>query len=205
MLLLLIRHGLTAHVGAKLSGWASGVNLSEEGVAQADALAERLKQVKIDAIYSSPLDRAVQTAQPVARSQKLRIRQREEIGEVKYGAIEGKTLRSLAKSRLWMRLRAWPSDVRFPGGESLRETQQRAIAAIERIRTEQPKGVVAVFSHGDWIKMALAHYLGVHIDLYRRISVDPASVSAIDFYEFGPVVQLVNDTGDLARLSRAKR
>jgi probable phosphomutase (TIGR03848 family) len=205
MLLLLVRHGLTAHVGAKLSGWASGVDLSDEGVRQAERLAERLRAVRIDAIYSSPLERAMQTAQPVARAQKVRIRQREELGEVKYGAIEGKTLRSLAKSRLWRRLRAWPSDVRFPGGESLRETQQRAVGAIERIRSDHPKGVVAVFSHGDWIKMALAHYLGVHIDLYRRIGVDPASVSAIDFYEFGPIVQLVNDTGDLAKLSRSDR
>src|SRR5436309_13980555 len=131
MLLLLIRHALTSHVGMKLSGWSSGVNLSEQGLAQTKQLVERLRNVRIDAIYSSPLERAVQTAQPVARAHKLRIRQRDDIGEVKYGALEGKTLKSLVRSKMWSRLRAWPSDVRFPGGESLRETQARAVGAIE--------------------------------------------------------------------------
>ena len=104
-----------------------------------------------------------------------------------------------------MRLRAWPSDVRFPGGESLRETQARAVAAIERLRAEHPKQVVAVVSHGDWIRLSVAHFLGVHIDLYRRINVDPASVSAILFFDFGPVVQVVNETGDLTILGRRSR
>jgi broad specificity phosphatase PhoE len=99
-------------------------------------------------------------------------------------------------------LRAWPSDVRFPNGESLRETQARALAAIERLRTEHPKQVVAVVSHGDWIRLSVAHYSGVHIDLYRRINIDPASVSAIQFFEYGPIIQRVNDTGDLSTLAR---
>src|SRR6266568_7967035 len=150
MLLLLIRHGLTEHVGSKLSGWASGVHLSDEGRAQTARLVERLHDVAIDAVYSSPLDRAIETAQPVAKDHKVRVRQRDEIGEVKYGALEGRSLRSVAKSKIWSRLRAWPSDVRFPDGESLRETQARALAAIERIRAEHPKQVVAVVSHGDW-------------------------------------------------------
>ena len=204
MRLLLIRHALTSHVGHKLSGWSSGVHLSDEGRTQAARLTERLHDVQIDAIYSSPLDRAVETAQPIARDHKLRVRQREEIGEVKYGELEGKSLKTLAKGKMWMRLRAWPSDVRFPGGESLRETQARAVAAIERLRAEHPKQVVAVVSHGDWIRLSVAHFLGVHIDLYRRINVDPASVSAILFFEFMPVVQTVNETGDLTLLGRRK-
>jgi probable phosphomutase (TIGR03848 family) len=205
MLLLLIRHALTAHVGARLSGWTSGVHLSEEGRAQADALAARLKDVKIDAIYSSPLERAMQTAQPVARTHKLRIRQRDEIGEVHYGKLEGKTLKSLAKGNMWARLSAWPSDVRFPDGESLRETQERAVSAIERIRVDHPKQVVAVFSHGDWIRLGVAHYLGVHIDLYRRIGVDPVSISAISFHRYGPVVHRVNEVDGLAGLAAGVR
>ena len=205
MRLLLIRHALTPHVGNRLSGWSSGVHLSDEGRAQAARLAERLHDVQIDAIYSSPLDRAVETAQQIARDHKLRVRQREEIGEVKYGELEGKSLKTLAKGQLWARLRAWPSDVRFPGGESLRETQARAVAAIERLRAEHPKQVVAVVSHGDWIRLSVAHFLGVHIDLYRRINVDPASVSAVLFFDFGPVVQVVNETGDLTILGRRSR
>ncbi|MGZ4105599.1 MAG: MSMEG_4193 family putative phosphomutase [Actinomycetota bacterium] len=205
MLLLLVRHGLTAHVGSKLSGWASGVHLSDEGRAQTERLVERLHDVQIDAIYSSPLDRAVETAQPVARDHKVRIRQREELGEVMYGELEGRSLKTIAKSKLWSKLRAWPSDVRFPGGESLRETQARAVTAIEHLRAEHPKQVVAVFSHGDWIRLSVAHYLGQHIDLYRRINVDPASVSAIQFFEYGPIVHCVNDTGDLAHFARRHR
>ncbi|MGZ4145284.1 MAG: MSMEG_4193 family putative phosphomutase [Actinomycetota bacterium] len=205
MLLLLVRHGLTAHVGSKLSGWASGVHLSDEGRAQTERLVERLHDVQIDAIYSSPLDRAVETAQPVARDHKVRIRQREELGEVMYGELEGRSLKTIAKSKLWSKLRAWPSDVRFPGGESLRETQARAVTAIEHLRAEHAKQVVAVFSHGDWIRLSVAHYLGQHIDLYRRINVDPASVSAIQFFEYGPIVHCVNDTGDLAHFARRHR
>ena len=204
MRLLLIRHALTPHVGNRLSGWSSGVHLSDEGRVQAARLAERLHDVQIDAVYSSPLDRALETAQPVARDHKLRVRQREEMGEVKYGELEGKSLKTLAKGKIWSRLREWPSDVRFPGGESLRETQARAVAAIERLRAEHVNQVVAVVSHGDWIRLSVAHYLGVHIDLYRRINVDPASVSAILFFEFGPVVQLVNETGNLTVVGRRK-
>ena len=121
MRLLLIRHALTPHVGHKLSGWSSGVHLSDEGRAQASRLTERLHEVQIDAIYSSPLDRAVETAQPIAKDHKLRVRQRAEIGEVKYGELEGKSLRTLAKGKLWAKLQTWPSDIRFPGGESLRD------------------------------------------------------------------------------------
>jgi probable phosphomutase (TIGR03848 family) len=205
MLMLLIRHALTAHVGARLSGWTSGIDLSKEGLAQAHALAERLKDVRIDVVYSSPLERAVQTAQPVARTHKVRVRQRDEIGEVHYGKLEGKTLKSLAKGKMWAKLSAWPSDVRFPDGESLRETQVRAVSAIERIRTDHPKQVVAVFSHGDWIRLAIAHYLGVHIDLYRRIGVDPVSVSAISFHRYGPVVHRVNEVDGLAALAAGVR
>jgi probable phosphoglycerate mutase len=201
MLLLLIRHALTDHVGTRLSGWTSGVNLSKHGLEQADELAARLKDVRIDAIYSSPLERAVQTAQPVAKTHKLRIRQRDDIGEVHYGSLEGKTLKSLAKGKMWTRLSSWPSDVRFPEGESLRETQVRAVGAIERIRKDHPKQVVAVFSHGDWIRLAVAHYLGVHIDLYRRLGVDPVSISAISFHRYGPVVHRVNEVDGLAGLA----
>src|SRR5439155_21998106 len=173
MRLLLVRHALTPHVGNRLSGWSSGVHLSDEGRVQAARLAERLHDVQVDAIYSSPLDRAVETAQPIARDHKLRVRQREEIGEVKYGELEGKSLKTLAKGKMWMRLRAWPSDVRFPGGESLRETQARAAAAHERLRVEHPSRVLPVVSHVGSIRLPATHILGVQIGLYRRINVAP--------------------------------
>jgi probable phosphoglycerate mutase len=180
------------------------VSLSPAGRAQASTLAERLDGLNIDAIYSSPLERCVETAEPTARAKRLKIVKRDEIGEVRYGALEGKSLKALAKSKIWVQLRAWPSDVRFPGGESLRETQTRAVSAIERIRAEHKGQTVAVFSHGDWIRLAMAHHSGVHIDLYRRLHVEPVSVSALQFYEMGVTVRLLNDTGSLGDLAPAK-
>lgn len=180
------------------------MHLSDDGRRQAGALAERLGGVRLDAVYSSPLDRALETAEPIARAQRLRVRRRDDLGEVHYGGIEGKSLKVLVKTKMWRRLVAWPSDVRFPNGESLRETQARAVAAIEALRAAHPGGAIAVVSHGDWIRLSLAHYMGVHIDLYRRVQVDPASVSALQFHEFGVQVRLLNDTGDLGRLRPAK-
>ncbi|MFN2614808.1 MAG: MSMEG_4193 family putative phosphomutase [Actinomycetota bacterium] len=204
MLLLLIRHGLTDHVGMRLSGWMSGVRLSSYGTEQARSLVTRLDGLPIDAVYSSPLDRARETAAPLARARKLRVRERDELGEVHYGGIEGKSLKVLAKSKMWKRLQAWPSDVRFPGGESLRETQARAVGAIETLREQHVDQTVAVVSHGDFIRLALAHYLGTHIDLYRRITVDPASVSAVLFTEYMPVIRCMNDTGVLSSFALTK-
>jgi len=200
MLLLLIRHGLTTHTTARLTGWTPGVHLSDRGQEQAGGLVGRLDGVAIDAVYSSPLERARETAQPLARARRLRVRQRDELGEVHYGDLQGKTFRVLAKSKIWHNLRAWPSDVRFPNGETLRETQARAISAIEAIREAHPSHTVAVFSHGDFIRLTLAHYLGIHIDLYRRLAVDTVSVSAVQFYDAGVQVRRINDTGTLADL-----
>ncbi|HVL91247.1 MAG TPA: MSMEG_4193 family putative phosphomutase [Actinomycetota bacterium] len=201
MLLLLIRHALTARTGVKLSGWTPGIHLSKVGRAQAESLAERLDAVPLTAIYASPLERTAETAAPVARAKRLKVRTREDVGEVRYGDIEGRSLRALNKTKIWTQLRAWPSDVRFPGGESLRETQARAVTAIEDIRRKHPDGVVAVFSHGDWIRLAMAHHMGIHIDLYRRLSVDPVSVNVLQFYDMGVQVRRLNEIGTLGDLA----
>lgn len=200
MLLLLIRHGLTSHTNVKLTGWLPGVSLNDEGRAQAAGLVPRLEGLAIDALYSSPLERTRETAEPLARARKMRVRTRPALGEVRYGDFQGRTLKSLQGSDVWKRLRDWPSDVRFPGGESLRETQVRAVDAIETLRTEHPKDTVAVFSHGDFIRLAMAHYMGVHIDLYRRLAVDPVSVSVLAFGDGWVQVRRVNDAGPLAEL-----
>ncbi|HEX9775954.1 MAG TPA: MSMEG_4193 family putative phosphomutase [Actinomycetota bacterium] len=202
MLLLLIRHGLTGQVNARLTGWTPGVGLSTAGRAQAAGLIERLEGVPLDAVYSSPLERAVETATPLARARGLRVVKRKELGEVHYGDLQGKSLKALARTNVWSRLRSWPSNVRFPGGETLRETQARAVTAIEKIRSDHAKATVAVFSHGDFVRLTLAHYLGIHIDLYRRIAIDTASVSAIEFGQDWVQVPRMNDTGTLAQLAR---
>lgn len=201
MQLFLIRHGLTPKTGVRLSGWTPGVHLSKAGRAQAEGLVHRFEGVHLDAIYVSPLERTRETAEPLANARGIRMVERDDVGEVHYGAIENKSLKVLAKSDIWRQLQGWPSNVRFPGGESLRETQARAVGAIEQIRAAHPRGAVAVFSHGDWIRLSLAHLMGVHIDLYRRLAVEPASVSAVTLGNWGPIIRLVNETGALAHLT----
>lgn len=201
MLLLLIRHALTPQVGVTLSGWTPGIHLSDEGRAQAQRLAERLAPLPLDVIYSSPLERARETAEPVARAKGIDVVIREDLGEVRYGELQGQSLKALAETPLWTALRARASSVRFPGGEALRDTQARAVAAIEQLREDHAGKTVAVFSHGDWIRLAMAHFTGVHIDLYRRLSIDPVSVSALAFYgDTGVQVKRLNDTGELVSL-----
>lgn len=205
MLLFLIRHALTPATGVRLAGWSPNIHLSEEGRVEAERLAERMQRVPLDAIYSSPLDRAVETARPLANSKKLRIRVREGLGEVRYGEWEGRPLRMLAKTRHWRTVIAHPSEGRFPGGEALRETQCRVVAAVGDIVAEHGKGAVAIVTHADVIKMVLAHYAGIHLDLYARLGVAPASVSVVAAGNGTPRILKVNDTGSLDELVAPKR
>lgn len=188
----LVRHGLTSHTGHKLTGWLEGVHLNEEGEVQARNVASSLADVPFKAIYSSPIDRTMETARAIASHHKLRVIERKDLGEVRYGAWSGRSLKSLAKTKLWTTIQRWPSNVRFPEGETLREVQNRALNEIDRIREEHPKGVVCCVSHADTIKLVVAHYLGVHIDLFQRIYVGPASVSVIHIGQFGPQVLSLN-------------
>ncbi|MGH2793226.1 MAG: MSMEG_4193 family putative phosphomutase [Actinomycetota bacterium] len=197
MLLFLIRHGLTSHTNERLSGWLPGISLTDEGRAQAATVAQRMRAVKLDAIYASPLERCMETARPLASSKKLRIRVRDGLGEVRYGDWEGKKLRTLAKTKLWRRVMASPSRARFPNGETIAETQARAVAAIEDIRERHPRGTVAVVTHADVIRVLVAYYAGIHLDLYQRLVIAPVSVSILWVGEGTPRVLAVNDTGTL--------
>ena len=205
MLLFLVRHALTPHTGEKLSGWMPGISLSDEGRSQVASLVERMKPVHLDAIYASPLERCIETARPVASSKGLRVRVRDGLGEVRYGDWEGKRLRTLAKTKLWKQVMARPSEARFPGGETIRETQFRVVSAIEGLNTEHPKQAVGVFTHADVIRVALAHYAGVPLDLYHRLVVAPVSVTALWIGSGGPRVLKVNDTGSLDGFGQPKR
>jgi probable phosphomutase (TIGR03848 family) len=189
---LLVRHAVTSHTGHKLTGWAPGVHLSDEGRDQAEAVAERLSAAPIKAIYSSPIDRTLETAQAVAARHRLDVQVLDDIGEVRYGSWTNRSLKSLAKTKLWLKVQRFPSAARFPQGESLREVQARALAELERIQARHPKQLVCVVSHSDVIRLVVAHYLGVHIDLFQRIAIGPASVSAIAVGEDGPMVLSVN-------------
>jgi probable phosphomutase (TIGR03848 family) len=193
-LLLLLRHGVTEHTGARLSGWTAGLHLSEAGREQARGLAERLGPVPVDAVYASPLERCQETAAVVAEAKGLKLETLEDLGEVHYGDWTGRTLKELAREPLWKLVQATPSAARFPEGESLYEMQARSVLAVERLRAAHPSQTVAVCSHADVIKAVACHYLGMHLDLYQRVVVSPASVTA---FAFGPVPYLVrlNDTG----------
>ena len=206
-LLLLVRHAVTEHTGARLSGWMPGLHLSEEGRRQADGLAGRLEPVPVDAVYASPLERCQETAAVVAEAKGLKVETLKDVIEVRYGDWTGRTLKELAKEPLWKVVQATPSAARFPEGEAIFEMQARAVLGVERLREAHPGQTVLVCSHADVIKALTCHYLGMHLDLVQRVVVSPASVTAI---AFGPVPYLVrlNDTGgnaDLAPPRRARR
>jgi probable phosphomutase (TIGR03848 family) len=206
-LLLLLRHAVTEHTGARLSGWLPGLHLSEAGREQAKALAERLAPVPVDAVYASPLERCQETAAVVADAKGLKLGTVGDLGEVRYGDWTGRELKALAKEPLWKVVQATPSAARFPDGESLFEMQARAVLAVERLREVHPRQTVAVCSHADVIKAVACHYLGMHLDQFQRLIVSPASVTAFAFGP-GPYLVRLNDTGgngDLAPPKRTRR
>lgn len=199
-LLLLIRHGHTPTAGKVLTGWERGVHLSPHGREQAEALPGRLDGIPIAAVYSSPLERCRETAAPLARARGLAIHTRRELIEVGYGEWTGRSIRQLARTNLWRSVQHTPSAVRFPGGESLEEVQTRATDEIRKIAAAHQDAAVAVVTHADVVRLALAQFAGVHLDLYQRLSVEPASVSAVSLSDHSPRILKVNDTGDLSSL-----
>jgi probable phosphomutase (TIGR03848 family) len=181
-----VRHGVTTHTGHKLSGWMPGIHLSEEGLAQAEAVAEQLAEVPFQAIYSSPIERTMETARAIAARRELGIETAPGLGEVRYGKWSNRSFKSLARTKLWTTVQRWPSAARFPDGESLREVQFRAVDEVERLRAKHPRKLVCCVSHADVIKLVAAHYLGLHIDLFQRIDISPASVSVVALTDNGP-------------------
>jgi probable phosphomutase (TIGR03848 family) len=203
--LLLVRHALTDATGKRLTGWTPGVHLSERGRDQAEAVARRLAALKPAAIYSSPLERCRETAEPLAKASGRAIRVLEDLGEVRYGEWTGRSLAQLARTNLWKSVQRSPSSVRFPGGETLAETQVRAAAAAERIAATHARAIAALFTHADVVRLLLAHFAGIHLDLFQRLVVDPASVSAVWAGQGIPRLLRVNDTGTLEDLVPRRR
>jgi probable phosphomutase (TIGR03848 family) len=194
---LLIRHAMTEHVGHVLSGWSPGVHLSALGERQAELLAERLAPVPMSAIYASPIERARETAARIAARHRLEVRAAEAAGEVHFGDWTGRRFSELAHDDAWERWNRARSWTRVPDGEMALEVQARVVALLARLRAEHPEGCIALISHGDVIKLALAHALGSPIDLMQRVDIQPASVTTFVF-DAGEVRVLgVNDTGTL--------
>ncbi|HVF54212.1 MAG TPA: MSMEG_4193 family putative phosphomutase [Actinomycetota bacterium] len=192
----LVRHAVTAHTGHKLTGWAPGVHLTDEGRAQADAVAERLARLPIKAVYSSPIDRTRETAAPIAERLNLEVELRDDLGEVQYGKWTNRSMKTLARTKLWTQVQRWPSAARFPDGETLQETQARAVADIAALNAEHPRGAICCVTHAEIIRLVMAHYLGVHIDLFQRIVISPASVSILGIGTDGPRILALNWVAD---------
>ncbi|SQD96632.1 Phosphoglycerate mutase [Parafrankia sp. Ea1.12] len=202
---LLVRHGLTAVTGKILLGWTPGVGLDERGRLQAEALAGRLAGIPLAAIVSSPLDRCQQTAAEIARRRPegpsapagvQKIDTDERIGECHYGDWTGQELTTLAKEPLWKVVQAQPSAVTFPGGEALRDTQSRGVTAVREWNERLgPDATWLLCSHGDVIRTVLADALGMHLDMYHRITVDPCSLTVVRYGDHRPFVRRVNDVG----------
>jgi len=204
-LILLVRHALTDATGNRLSGQATGLHLSEVGRAQAEGAAERLRPLPLAALYSSPLERCVETAEFIAAGRSLTIVERPALMEVDYGSWTGRSFGQLYRTAGWKRLMQAPSSIRFPNGETLQEVQSRCVAALEEIGARHPKAAVAVVAHADVIRLSLAHYAGVHLDLYQRLTVSPASVSAVLLGDRIPRILRMNDTGSLEDLVPKRR
>ena len=195
---VLLRHGLTALTGPVLAGWTPGLHLDERGEAQAVKVADRLRRVPFDALVSSPLDRCLDTAGAVLAGRELDLQVDDRLGECRYGDWTGRPLKELAKDPLWKVVQAHPSAVVFPGpeGEALRDTQTRAVAAVRDWNARLgPDATWLACSHGDVIKAVVADALGVHLDQFQRILVDPCSVTVIRYTELRPFVVRVNDVG----------
>jgi len=180
-ILLLIRHGENDFVKQnRLPGRLPGIHLNEHGQAQAAALADSLKKLPIKAVYASPLERAVETATPLAQALGLEIQLRPGLLDTHVGEWEGQLLKNLRKLPVWKQVQKQPSAVRFPGGESFLELQERLVTEIELIRrAHKPKELVAVVFHCDPIKLVLAHYIGLPLDGFQKLGVAPGSVSVL--------------------------
>jgi probable phosphoglycerate mutase len=199
---LLVRHGLTPTTGVKLPGRARGLHLSEDGQRQAEKVAERLGKLSgLAAVYSSPIERARETAAPIARARRLAVRIEPDLAELDIGEWTGLSLKQASRKPEWETVQRHPSGFRFPGGESFPEMQNRMICALGRIVARHAGRIVVAVSHADPIKAVMAHALGTPLDLFQRIMIAPASISAIAYRRHGPAVLTVNSAdGDLAWL-----
>jgi len=182
---LLIRHGENEYVKkGRMAGRLPGVHLNEKGIQQAQVLAEKLSGAPIKAIYSSPLERAIETAEPLARALGLEILLRPGLVETDIGDWQGHTLKSVRRLKIWRTVQNAPSLMRFPGGESFADSQYRITREILEICTQhQPDELIACFSHADPIKLAVAYFLGLPLDNFQRLIVAPASITSLHIGE----------------------
>lgn len=204
-LVLFVRHGQTGTTGKVLPGRARGLHLADAGRAQADRAAERIEALAdtrresgsgVAAVYASPMERAQETAQPIARAVGRRVRTDAGLNECDFGEWTGKRLADLRRRPEWRTVQQYPSGFRFPKGESFAEMQTRMTGAVAALVQRHPGEAIVAVSHADTIKAALNDALGSHLDQFQRIVVSPCSISAVLYTAGGPVVLAANSTGD---------
>jgi probable phosphoglycerate mutase len=194
---LLIRHATNNAVGKRLAGRKAGLLLNTEGQQQAQKLAERLVGIPISAIYSSPLERAIQTAAPIATAHHLETVAYEDFTELEFGEWTDSSIEEIKNQPIFQRFNTFRSFTRIPGGELMIEAQSRMIKGLEKLRSLHINETIAVIGHSDLIKATIAYYAGIHLDMFQRIEISPASVSIIEVYEETARILLVNHTGDI--------
>ncbi len=200
--LLLIRHAVNDFVNTgKLAGWTPGVHLNDTGKAQAEALGRRLAPLPLRHMYTSPLERTRETAEAIhAHHPQIPLDEHTGIAEVRYGDWEGAKINDLRQRKMWSVVQEYPTRAYFPNGETMRGVQNRVVDAIEDLVTAHPGDMIALVFHADLIKMAVAHYLGVHLDNFQRIVISPASISVLMLTHGRPFVASVNDTAHVQQL-----
>jgi probable phosphoglycerate mutase len=186
-LILLIRHGENDYTKThKLAGYTPNVHLNERGQSQAQGLADALQDVPLKAIYSSPLERAVETATPIAAARKLEVQIEPGLLETNVGKWQGRSLAALRLQKAWRVVQGAPSRAQFPEGETFYECQTRIVSSLDAIvRKHKPQDIVACVFHADPIKLAVAHYIGLPLDHFQRLSCDTASLTALYVSEAG--------------------
>lgn len=194
---LLIRHATTDAVGKHLSGRMPGVHLNDEGSAQAQALANRLKTLPIAAVYSSPLERAMETATPIAAGANVEVLTNDAFLELDFGDWSNQSFADLAHQPSFQNFNSFRSGTRIPGGELMAAAQLRMVAGLESLQQVHSGQTIAVISHADIIKSAIAFYAGIHLDLFHRLEISPASVSVLDLFADNARIVLINDIGVL--------
>lgn len=207
-LLLLIRHGENDFVKTgKLPGQSAGIHLNERGQKQAQALGEALKETPVKAVYSSPLERALETAEPIALARRLEIIQDPDLRDADVGRWQGKSLKVLRLTNAWKVVQHAPSRFQFPEGESFISLQTRIVNTLEGIvrRHNKPKDIVAVVFHADPIKLAVAHFLGLPLDHFQRLSCDTGSLTALYLGEMGANLIQLNQRPPFAFLQKDQK
>jgi probable phosphomutase (TIGR03848 family) len=183
-IILLIRHGENNLVGRRMAGRLPGIHLNERGQSQAAELAERLCHLPIQAIYSSPLERAIQTAAPLAEKLNQPVRPAPWLVEVDFGTWQGKTFKQLRRQKLWKMVQEQPAATCFPGGESLSEVQVRVAQGLEELAANHPpEDMLACFTHGDIIRLAAVHFLNMQLNDFQRLTIGTASITAFMFHD----------------------